>query len=98
MKDQVVKKIDIDIDPRIYLISRPREGAAGRTGLWRVFRPVVNISKCIDCGICWLYCPEEVITWSKGSKISIDYTYCKGCGICSQTCPVKAIDMVPEEM
>jgi len=98
VKDQVVKKIDIDIDPRIYLISRPREGAAGRTGLWRVFRPVVNISKCIDCGICWLYCPEEVITWSKGSKISIDYTYCKGCGICSQTCPVKAIDMVPEEM
>ncbi|NAZ13175.1 MAG: 4Fe-4S dicluster domain-containing protein [Desulfurococcales archaeon] len=93
----IVKKIDIDIDPTKYLVARPKKGAAGRTGLWRTFRPVVKLDKCIDCGICWLYCPEDVIFWEKGLKIKIDYEYCKGCGICSSVCPVKAIEMVREE-
>ncbi|MEM1633477.1 MAG: 4Fe-4S binding protein [Sulfolobales archaeon] len=94
----VIKRIDLDSDPSKYLIARPAKGAAGKTGLWRTLRPVVDLSKCIDCGICFLYCPDEVIDWEKGLKIKIDYDYCKGCGICSSVCPVKAIKMVPEEM
>ncbi|MEZ0290146.1 MAG: 4Fe-4S binding protein [Sulfolobales archaeon] len=93
---RVVKKTDTDIDPSRYLVSRPSYGAAGRTGLWRVLRPVVNLDKCIDCGICFLYCPEDVIDWERGSKVRIDYNYCKGCGICASVCPVKAIEMIPE--
>jgi pyruvate ferredoxin oxidoreductase delta subunit len=27
-------------------MSRPVEGAAGKTGTWRVFRPVVDKEKC----------------------------------------------------
>ncbi len=38
------------------LLSTPAEGAGGRTGTWRVYRPVINYSKCTKCGICWLYC------------------------------------------
>ena len=42
-------------------ISRPTEGAAGQTGSWRVFRPVVNKEKCNACGLCSLYCPDNAI-------------------------------------
>ena len=66
-----------------------------RTGDWRVFRPEVDLSKCIGCLLCWIYCPEPSIDQSTG-KVKIDYEYCKGCGICAEECPVKAITMVEE--
>ncbi len=78
------------------LISKPSKGSAGKTGLWRTYKPVVDESKCNLCMLCWLYCPESVI--SRGdSYIVIDYEYCKGCGICSEICAKKAIKMVLEE-
>jgi pyruvate ferredoxin oxidoreductase delta subunit len=42
--------------------------------------------------LCYLYCPEAVIS----SSIEIDYDYCKGCGICANECSKKAITMVEE--
>jgi pyruvate ferredoxin oxidoreductase delta subunit len=64
--------------------------------------PVIDDKKCLParsnkptCFLCWLYCPEAVIT--KGIPPSIDLEYCKGCGICAQACPVQAISMVHEE-
>ncbi len=78
------------------LLSTPAEGAGGRTGTWRVYRPVINYSKCTKCGLCWLYCPENVIDWLEDKSIRVNYDYCKGCGICADVCPVKAIDMVKE--
>lgn len=74
-------------------MSRPVEGAAGKTGTWRVFRPVVDKEKCNACGICSTYCPDGVIN----EELEIDLTYCKGCGICANECPKKAIGMVREE-
>lgn len=66
-----------------------------KTGTWRHKRPVVQIEKCVVCGICTEYCPCGVI--EKVEKIiQIDYTYCKGCGICAEECPRKAIDFLPE--
>ncbi len=59
------------------LLSTPAEGAGGRTGTWRVYRPVINYSKCTKCGICWLYCPENVIEWLEDKNVRIDYNYCK---------------------
>ena len=75
------------------LISRPSEGAAGRTGLWRTFKPVLNREKCNRCLTCWLYCPENAID----REININYDYCKGCGICANVCVKGAIQMVREE-
>ena len=76
-------------------------GDAGRTGSWRVLRPVVDYEKCTPakrgkevCFLCWLYCPDGVI--SKTIEVRIDLEYCKGCGICSQECPAHAISMVEE--
>jgi pyruvate ferredoxin oxidoreductase delta subunit len=76
-------------------------GDAGRTGSWRVERPVIDMSRCIPaktgkptCHLCWLLCPDNVI--SKEIEPAIDLEYCKGCGICAQECPVQAISMVPD--
>ena len=74
-------------------MSRPREGASGKTGSWRVFRPVVDRKECNACGICAMYCPDAAIN----EDFEVDLDFCKGCGICAEECPKKAITMVREE-
>ncbi len=81
--------------------SEPGPGDAGRTGSWRVLRPVIDLDRCIPakkkkdaCFICWMYCPDGVI--SRNIPPEIDYEYCKGCGICAEECPSKAIAMEEE--
>ncbi len=76
-------------------------GDAGKTGSWRILRPVLDPQICIPakrgtpaCYMCWLYCPDGVI--SRSIPPTIDYEYCKGCGICAEECPTKAITMVEE--
>ena len=82
--------------------SSPGIGEAGRTGEWRNAFPVIDQKKCTPakrnkpaCFICWLYCPDAVI--SKTIPVQMNLEYCKGCGICAQVCPVQAITMVNEE-
>jgi len=89
-------------EPPMIGVSPPIEGEGGQTGTWRSRRPVIDRSRCLtcrdkprSCQLCWLYCPEAVIT--QGSPPTIDYRYCKGCGVCAKECPGKAIDMVPEQ-
>ncbi len=81
--------------------SKPGPGDGGKTGSWRVLRPIINLEQCIpvkskkkSCFNCWLYCPDCVV--SKTIPPKIDLEYCKGCGICAEECPVGAIDMVDE--
>jgi len=76
-------------------ISFPTEGAMGKTGTWRVFKPYIDKTKCIKCWRCWIFCPDLAV--ERGEYPSIDYEYCKGCGICSNECPVNAIEMRREE-
>jgi pyruvate ferredoxin oxidoreductase delta subunit len=82
--------------------SSPGIGEAGRTGEWRSSLPVIDHDKCIPakrgkpaCFICWLYCPDALI--SKTIPVQVNLEYCKGCGICSEVCPAEAITMVNEE-
>ncbi len=79
-------------------LAKPMEGVSGKTGTWRVTKPVFHNDKCVKCRLCWLYCPESVIEIvdREDAFITINYDYCKGCGICSDVCPTKAIDLVPE--
>ncbi|TYO95772.1 pyruvate ferredoxin oxidoreductase delta subunit [Geothermobacter ehrlichii] len=77
-------------------------GDAGRTGSWRVERPVIDYSRCTPartgrhaCHLCWFYCPDVAV--SKTIEPQFDLDYCKGCGICAEECPVGAITMVAEE-
>ena len=64
---------------------------------WRVFKPDISYDKCIECGICIIYCPEAAITRRKDDRPEIDYRFCKGCGICANECPQDAINMRKEE-
>ncbi len=82
--------------------SSPAIGEGGKTGEWCDTFPVIDQSKCIPakqskpaCFLCWLYCPEAVVT--KSIPVSIDLDYCKGCGICVNVCPTGAISMVSKE-
>lgn len=86
---------------RMIAIAEPGPGDGGRTGSWRIVRPVIDLEKCIPaktgkeaCFTCWLCCPDAVIT--KTIPPTIDYEYCKGCGICAEQCPANAITMVEE--
>ncbi len=89
-------------DPTNICESLATVGEAGLTGQWRSLRPVIDESRCTparrgkpSCFLCWLYCPEAVIT--KSVPVQIDLRYCKGCGVCAEECPTKAIDMVDED-
>jgi 2-oxoisovalerate ferredoxin oxidoreductase delta subunit len=66
-----------------------------KTGDWRNIRPVIDLDKCLKCGICWKFCPEPSIDIVDEWPV-IDYDYCKGCGICAEECPAKCITMVEE--
>ncbi len=89
-------------DTNVSGVCTPAVGEAGRTGEWRDLRPVIDNTKCIPevkgkpaCFLCWLYCPEGVVSMTIPVKIDMDY--CKGCGICAEECPPNAIKMVREE-
>ena len=64
------------------------------TGSWRSERPVTDQDRCNGCGICWLYCPDNVL--SRDGR-TVDLDYCKGCGICARVCARGAITMEREE-
>ena len=77
-------------------INQPGSSRNYKTGVWRINRPVWDKSKCINCGLCVNYCPENCILFRSGQREEANFDYCKGCGICAQVCPVKAIKMVRE--
>ena len=54
-------------------------------------------AKCINCMICWVYCPDSCINTKDGKMTGFDLDYCKGCGICAKVCPVKCIKMEKEQ-
>ncbi|EWG06765.1 MAG: pyruvate synthase subunit delta [Candidatus Aramenus sulfurataquae] len=84
------------LEYQYFPVTRPGKGAGGKTGLWRVYRPVVNYQKCVGCRACFMFCPENtILLWQ--DKVRVDYDYCKGCGVCANVCPVKAIEMVSEQ-
>jgi len=77
-------------------------GPASRAGVlidinsgWRTFYPVIDKDTCIKCQMCWLICPDGVITRDPDGY-TVDYDYCKGCGLCAYECPRHAIKMVKE--
>jgi len=70
---------------------RPRTGNY-RTGV----RPEVDRARCVDCLLCWVYCPDSAIELDGTSFAGFDLEVCKGCEICSVVCPTGAIAMVAE--
>ncbi|MDD5238906.1 MAG: 4Fe-4S binding protein [Candidatus Nanoarchaeia archaeon] len=86
------------------VVVTPASTGANKTGSWRTYKPCLDQKKCIRCGICWNFCPDNCFMLKKETenkkykhRFEINYDYCKGCGICAKECPVKAIMMQREE-
>ena len=75
----------------------PTGVAPSRTGGWRTgLKPEVDLAACVDCLLCWLYCPDSAIVLDRGHFTGIDLEVCKGCELCAEVCPTGAIEMVAE--
>jgi 2-oxoacid:acceptor oxidoreductase delta subunit (pyruvate/2-ketoisovalerate family) len=69
----------------------------GRTAGWRTgLAPSVDLVRCVDCLLCWLYCPDSAVLLDGEAFQGFDYDVCKGCEICAEVCPEGAIEMVAE--
>jgi len=49
-------------------------------------KPTINEDKCVACGMCIRYCPQEAIAYNEHQKAQIDYSRCIGCGQCIVSC------------
>lgn len=58
--------------------------------------PVVDMEKCIGCGICSKVCPAATIEMTN-RKAEVKLDGCRGCAACEQRCPVYAIKMTKLE-
>jgi pyruvate ferredoxin oxidoreductase gamma subunit len=67
-----------------------------KTGNWRLRRPVIDLSRCTQCCICFVSCPDGAIALDDGGNPHIDYDVCKGCLICAEECPTRTIHRVWE--
>lgn len=73
----------------------PGEAVQPRTGSWRTgLKPEVDLSACVNCLLCWLYCPDSAVRVDDTTFVGFDDDYCKGCELCAAVCPTGAITMV----
>jgi 2-oxoacid:acceptor oxidoreductase delta subunit (pyruvate/2-ketoisovalerate family) len=73
--------------------SKEKKNVGFTTSFARYLRPIIDKSKCTDCKMCSIHCPDGAIDFN---SIEVDWNYCKGCGICERICPSKAIKMISE--
>jgi len=79
------------------IVTEPGSASQYQTGDWRTEKPIIDLDKCNQCGLCYLFCPDAAIELNGEGYPEADLFYCKGCGICATECPKKAITMVEEE-
>lgn len=76
-----------------------QSAAPPHTGGWRMGeKPSVRLDACVNCMLCWVYCPDSAVKIKDEALLGFDYDYCKGCGICREVCPTGAIKMVAEAL
>ncbi len=91
MKEKGWKEI-----PEGGLIVEGGNASKYNTGSWRASRPLRDEEKCINCLVCWIYCPDSAVIVKDGKVVGMDFEHCKGCGICAKQCAKQCIKMVPE--
>jgi 2-oxoacid:acceptor oxidoreductase delta subunit (pyruvate/2-ketoisovalerate family) len=76
---------------------QPRDAVQPQTGGWRTgVKPEVDLSLCVNCLLCWLYCPDSAVSLDGTTFVGFDHDFCKGCELCAVVCPAQAITMVPD--
>ena len=76
----------------------PLDAERVRTGGWRTgLVPRADLEKCVNCLLCWVYCPDSAIVLDGTTFAGFDEDVCKGCEICAAICPVGTVEMVAEE-
>ncbi len=55
-------------------------------------RPVVDLDKCVACGVCQEACPVDAVKSGNSQKATYDYDKCIRCYCCQEMCPAKAIE------
>lgn len=83
-------------------LAAPSVTAASTSALrttegWRVHRPVIDLSRCTRCLLCFALCPEGAIQLDAERYPVVDYAHCKGCLVCVSECPTGTIASVREE-
>lgn len=89
---QAVKKNWKEIPPG-GIITDAGNAVQFKTGGWKNQKPVTDMTKCIQCLRCFIFCPDSAVKTKDGKITHTDYDACKGCGICDKVCPVAAIKM-----
>jgi 2-oxoacid:acceptor oxidoreductase delta subunit (pyruvate/2-ketoisovalerate family) len=76
----------------------PAGAARPRTGGWRTgLRPEVSLDGCVNCLLCWLYCPDSAVRLDGTDFVGFDLDLCKGCELCAAVCPTGAVRMVADD-
>jgi len=58
---------------------------------------IVEIEKCIYCGLCSMHCPADAIIVTKAERTwHIDRFKCIVCGGCTEYCPKDCLHLLPE--
>lgn len=78
-----------------FIVENPGCAKEYRTGDWRSMKPIYNKDRCVQCGVCYTFCPDAAVNIKDDGFIEINEFYCKGCGICSKECVTGAFTMVP---
>ncbi len=55
--------------------------------------PVIDLERCISCGLCIDICPDRIVTASAAGVPGVTADSCMGCGHCAAICPVDAVSM-----
>ena len=55
--------------------------------------PVVDIDRCVSCGVCGNVCPVGAISFDESGLFRLNATYCVGCGMCARVCETNAVTM-----
>jgi pyruvate ferredoxin oxidoreductase delta subunit len=79
------------------IIENPGNSLKNKRAGWRSFRPIWDNKKCTQCGLCWMYCPDNAIYIKDKKRSKTNLDYCKGCCICASVCKFNAIQIVKEK-
>jgi MinD superfamily P-loop ATPase len=87
---------DCDVDaPNLHLVMQGLP-APEVSKYYGMSKAVVDMARCISCGLCIEKCRFNAISQAEDGTARIDPFSCEGCGLCEAICPVGAIEMAED--